>query len=64
MLQPRSVLKIAVRQLAAASNNYKLICVGGGAGGVAIAAKFSRTLGEGAVAVVEPSDVSDKSSCY
>lgn len=33
------------------------VCVGGGAGGVAIAAKFAKTLGEGAVAVIEPSDV-------
>ncbi|OWF51728.1 sulfide:quinone oxidoreductase, mitochondrial-like [Mizuhopecten yessoensis] len=35
--------------------NYKLVVVGGGAGGCAVAAKFVRKLGAGNVAVIEPS---------
>ncbi|KAK3095999.1 hypothetical protein FSP39_021834 [Pinctada imbricata] len=35
---------------------YKLVVVGGGAGGCATAAKFSRKLGKGNVAVIEPSE--------
>ena len=38
--------------------DYKLVIVGGGAGGSAIANKFASKLGENAVAVVEPSEVS------
>ncbi len=37
--------------------SYKLVVVGGGTGGCAAAAMFSRKLGRGAVAVVEPSKV-------
>ena len=38
--------------------SYKLVVVGGGTGGCATAAMFSRKLGPGSVAVIEPSDVS------
>ena len=38
--------------------HYKLVIVGGGSGGSAIASKFARTLKKGDVAVVEPSEVS------
>ncbi|XP_076030024.1 sulfide quinone oxidoreductase [Oratosquilla oratoria] len=36
-------------------SSYKLVIVGGGAGGCATAAKFSSKLGKGQVAVIEPS---------
>lgn len=36
--------------------NYKLLVVGGGAGGLSIASTFCRKLGKGKVAVIEPSD--------
>ena len=38
--------------------SYKLVVLGGGAGGAAAAHMFGRKLGSGQVAVVEPSDVS------
>ncbi|XP_050714972.1 sulfide:quinone oxidoreductase, mitochondrial-like [Eriocheir sinensis] len=37
--------------------SYKLVVVGGGAGGCATAAKFSSKLGQGSVAVIEPADM-------
>nr|QTJ02331.1 sulfide quinone oxidoreductase 2 [Xenograpsus testudinatus] len=40
-----------------ACKSYKLVVVGGGAGGCATAAKFSSKLGKGNVAVIEPADV-------
>lgn len=49
------------RHFSVTSNNdasYKLVVVGGGAGGCATAAKFCRYLGKGQVAIVEPSEVS------
>ncbi|KAJ2076964.1 hypothetical protein H4R24_005408 [Coemansia sp. RSA 988] len=42
---------------AAAPSSYKLVVIGGGAGGLAVASTLSARLGRGAVAVVEPSDV-------
>jgi hypothetical protein len=39
----------------AAMNNYKLLIVGGGSGGVAMSAKFTKILGPNNVAIVEPS---------
>lgn len=42
----------------AANKNYKLVIVGSGTGGTATANKFARKLGKGAVAVIEPTDVS------
>ena len=44
--------------------SYKLVVVGGGAGGCATAAMFSRKLGPGNVAVIEPSDVSIDLKAY
>ena len=38
--------------------SYKLLIVGGGTAGSAIANKFARKLGKGQLAVLEPSDVS------
>ena len=49
------------RHFSVTSNNdasYKLVVVGGGAGGCATAAKFCRYLGKGQVAIIEPSEVS------
>ena len=40
--------------------SYKLVVVGGGAGGCSIAAKFAGKLGKDQCAVIEPSDVSSK----
>ena len=37
-------------------NNYKLVVVGGGSGGLTIASKFNKILGVNNVALVEPSD--------
>ena len=37
--------------------SYKLLVVGGGAGGCSTAAKFASKLGKGQVAVLEPSEV-------
>ncbi|KAG0717914.1 Sulfide:quinone oxidoreductase, mitochondrial [Chionoecetes opilio] len=42
---------------AKAQKSYKLVVVGGGAGGCATAAKFSSKLGRGKVAVIEPADM-------
>lgn len=39
-----------------AEKKYKLLIVGGGTGGTAIANKFSNRLGQGQVAVIEPSE--------
>lgn len=39
----------------AAKDNYKLLIVGGGSGGVAMSAKFTKILGPHNVAIVEPS---------
>lgn len=39
-----------------AKDNYKLLIVGGGSGGVTISAKFQRVLGANNVALVEPND--------
>ncbi|XP_013411642.1 sulfide:quinone oxidoreductase, mitochondrial [Lingula anatina] len=38
------------------SKSYQLVVVGSGAGGAAIAARFSSKLGKGKVAIIEPSD--------
>ena len=38
-------------------NSYKLLIVGGGAGGCSAAAKFASKLGKGSVAVIEPAEV-------
>ena len=40
-----------------AERSYKLLVLGGGTAGCAIASKFSSSLGKGHVAVVEPSEV-------
>ena len=40
--------------------SYKLVVVGGGAGGCSTAAKFASKLGKGAVAVIEPAEVRRK----
>lgn len=37
--------------------SYKLVVVGGGAGGCSTASRFCRRLGKGQVAVIEPSEV-------
>ena len=37
--------------------SYKLLIVGGGAGGCSMASKFASRLGKGNVAVIEPSEV-------
>ena len=39
------------------SFSYKLLIVGGGAGGCSMASKFASRLGKGNVAVIEPSEV-------
>ena len=39
------------------SYHYKLVVVGGGTGGSAIANKYAKKLGVGNVAVIEPSEV-------
>ena len=38
--------------------SFKLVVIGGGAGGCSTAAKFASKLGKGNVAVIEPRDVS------
>ncbi|KAL8609101.1 hypothetical protein ACOMHN_030442 [Nucella lapillus] len=40
----------------ATNDSYKLVVVGGGAGGCSTAAKFCRALGDGQVAVIEPNE--------
>ena len=37
--------------------SYKLLVVGGGAGGCSTAAKFASKLGKGKVGIIEPADV-------
>jgi 2-polyprenyl-6-methoxyphenol hydroxylase-like FAD-dependent oxidoreductase len=44
--------------------SFKLVVVGGGAGGCSTAAKFASKLGKGNVAVIEPRSVSDISYSY
>jgi adenine/guanine phosphoribosyltransferase-like PRPP-binding protein len=41
-----------------AKQTHQFVVVGGGAGGLSIAASLSRTFGKGRTAVVEPSEVS------
>lgn len=36
--------------------SYKILILGGGAGGISVAAKLNRSLGEGTIAIVEPSE--------
>ena len=38
--------------------SYKVLVIGGGAGGCSAAAKFAKKLGKGKVGVIEPNDVS------
>ena len=38
--------------------SYKMVVVGGGSGGMAAVNKFSKKLGQGNVALIEPADVS------
>merc|ERR1712212_1061140 len=40
-----------------ADKSFKLLVVGGGAGGCSTAAKFSKKLGKGRVGIIEPSDM-------
>ena len=42
---------------AGSNDSYKLVVVGGGAGGCSTASNFCRLLGKGRVAVIEPSEV-------
>lgn len=39
-----------------AKDNYKLVVVGGGSGGLAIASRFARKLGKNNVGIIEPSE--------
>ncbi|CAL8107463.1 unnamed protein product [Orchesella dallaii] len=39
------------------NRRFKLVVIGGGAGGCSIAAKFAKTIGPKSIAVIEPSDV-------
>ncbi|CAF0767339.1 unnamed protein product [Brachionus calyciflorus] len=39
-----------------AKDNYKLVVVGGGSGGLAVSSRFARKLGKNNVAVIEPSE--------
>lgn len=39
--------------------SYKLVVIGGGAGGCSTAAKFAGKLGKGKVSVIEPRNVSN-----
>lgn len=39
------------------TESYKLVVVGGGTGGCAVAARFCRELGKGNVCVIEPAEV-------
>lgn len=39
-------------------STYKLVVVGGGAGGLSVASRFAAKLPKGSVAAVEPKDVS------
>ncbi|CAF0835650.1 unnamed protein product [Brachionus calyciflorus] len=43
-------------QLKNSKNNYKLVVVGGGSGGLAISSRFSRKLGKNNVALIDPSE--------
>lgn len=43
-------------------NSYKLLVVGGGAGGCSVAAKFASKLGKGRVGIIEPNEVTFKCS--
>lgn len=49
-------LSMSESRFAVIKDHYKLLVVGGGSGGVAMSAKFSRILGQNNVAIVEPSE--------
>lgn len=52
-----SLQKAALSTTCASHKSYKLVVVGGGAGGCATAAKFSSKLGKGQVAVIDPANM-------
>ncbi|XP_068204174.1 sulfide:quinone oxidoreductase, mitochondrial-like [Palaemon carinicauda] len=52
-----SLQKAALSTTGANHKSYKLVVVGGGAGGCATAAKFSSKLGKGQVAVIDPANM-------
>lgn len=47
---------LSVSASRAAKDNYKLLIVGGGSGGVTMSAKFAKILGPQNVAIVEPNE--------
>ena len=49
---------VSLSSLNSERRSYRLVVVGGGTAGCAIASKFGSYFGSGKVAVVEPSDVS------
>lgn len=53
IVEVRALSTSASRQ---AKDNYKLLIVGGGSGGVTMSAKFAQTLGANNVAIIEPND--------
>ena len=53
-----AIVAAAFSTSTAREKDYKLVIVGGGSGGAAIANRFVYRMGKNAVAVIEPSDVS------
>jgi len=49
--------RISTGNVACDKMSYKLVVVGGGAGGCSMAAKFSKKLGAGKVAIIEPAEM-------
>jgi len=57
-VKQRRTFAVSARSLDSAQRSYRVVVVGGGTSGCAIASKFASHFGKGKVAVVEPSDVS------
>ena len=50
--------RVRIRRFASNASSYRVLVLGGGAGGQAVSSALSRRLGKGAVGVVEPASVS------
>lgn len=56
--QQISLLQLHTRSSLAAKNHYEVLVLGGGSGGISMAARMKRRVGAENVAIVEPSEVS------
>ena len=52
-----SVYHIIIRRFSTQKNNYKLVIIGAGCGGLACASKFAKKLSKNQIAIIDKNDV-------